>query len=156
MRFGIVVVSGFAALAGCAPLNTYYKTGASVATVARETTDCEVSALAKVPVSTQIRREPARFVPPQEICNSNGKCTIIPARYVPGPIYTVDENAALRGRVTQKCMADKGFVPASIPACPSAVARAAPARATQTLPTLTTKSCFIRNSDGSFQIVNQG
>jgi hypothetical protein len=53
-------------------------------------------------------------------------------------------------------MADQGFVPVSIPACPSAVAQAAPQRATTTLPPLNDKSCVIRNDDGSFQIVTRG
>lgn len=154
----IWILAGFAvaAVTGCAPLDTYYKPGASVAAVTRQTTTCEVSALAQVPTSTQIRQNPPRFIPARQICNSSGKCRTIPGYYQPGTTYTVDVNAPLRGRVTQQCMADKGFVPVTIPACPSSVANAAPARATQTLPTLRENSCVIRNSDGSFQIVNRG
>ena len=69
---------------------------------------------------------------------------------------TFDPNEDLRNRVEAQCMADKGFAPVSIPACPRNVARAAPTRATTTLPALNPKSCVIRNSDGSFQIVTQG
>ncbi len=143
-------------LGACAPLNTYYKPGADVASVQRQTTACEVEALAKVPVSTQIRRGPPRFVPPHTLCNSAGHCRVIPGFYEPGAIYTVDPNLDLRNRVEAQCMADQGFVPVSIPACPASIAQAAPKQATTTLPPLNEKSCVIRNDDGSFQIVTQG
>jgi hypothetical protein len=143
-------------LGACAPLNTYYKPGADITAVQRQTTACEVEALAKVPVSTQIHRAPPRFIPPREICNSAGRCRVLPGYYEPGAVYTVDPNVDLRNRVETQCMADQGFVPVSIPACPSAVAQAAPQRATTTLPPLNDKSCVIRNDDGSFQIVTRG
>ncbi|UWR36246.1 hypothetical protein K3762_10555 [Sulfitobacter sp. W074] len=142
--------------AACAPLNTYYKPGATVAQVNRATTSCEVQALRDVPISTQIRREPPRYVPERRHCDANNNCTTRGGFYVPGELVTFDPNQDLRNRVEGQCMADKGFAPVSIPACPSNVARAAPARATTTLPALNPKSCVIRNSDGSFQIVTQG
>ncbi len=154
--FGIVVAAGLLGLAACAPLNTYYKPGASVTALQRQTTACEVEALAKVPPSTQIRRDPPRFVPPRQVCRSPDKCRILPGYFEPGEVYTFDPNANLRRRVEAQCMADKGFAPVSIPACPSGVADAAPRAATRTLPPLTAASCVIRNSDGSFQIVTRG
>ncbi|MEQ5826614.1 hypothetical protein J3456_04500 [Sulfitobacter sp. NFXS29] len=142
--------------AACAPLNTYYKPGATVAQVNRATTACEVLALRDVPISTQIRREPPRYVPERRQCDANNNCTTRGGFYVPGELVTFDPNQDLRNRVEEQCMADRGFAPVSIPACPSNVARAAPTRATTTLPALNPKSCVIRNSDGSFQIVTQG
>jgi hypothetical protein len=143
-------------LGACAPLNTYYKPGASVTALLRQTTACEVEALAKVPASSQIRQTPPRYIPPWSDCNSAGQCRVIPGYYEPGTFYTVDPNANLRRRVETQCMANQGFAPVSIPVCPASVARSAPPGATTTLPPLNPKSCVIRNSDGSFQIITLG
>ncbi|MGR3511071.1 MAG: hypothetical protein ACU0FF_17420 [Sulfitobacter sp.] len=150
------MVSFMAVLAGCAPLDTYYKPGATVANMQRTTTECAVSALEKVPPSTQLVRDPPQFVPPHQRCNSHGQCHVTPGYFVPGAVYEIDPNAQLRRRVVGQCMADAGFDPVSIPACPSSVARAAPVMSTTTLPALNAKSCAIRNRDGSFQIVTRG
>jgi len=147
---------GILALAACAPLNTYYKAGVPVATVKRDTTACEVSALRQVPVNTQVRREPPRFVPGRRVCDSGGNCRTYPGYYVPGEVYTYDANAGLRTRVERQCMADQGYMPVSIPACPDSVAKAAPPAATNVLPRLDENACVIRNRNGTFQIVNRG
>ena len=143
-------------LAACAPLETYYRPGATVAQLNRDTTACEVQALRDVPASTVTRRKPPVFVPPRRSCDANGNCTEIPGYYVPGGFETFDPNAGLRLRVERQCMADKGYAPVSIPACPDSVAKAAPARTTTRLPEISAQSCVIRNSDGSFQIVTRG
>lgn len=144
-----------AALSACASLDTYYKPGASLALVERETTACEVKALQDVPVTTLVRRKPPIFVPGNRTCDANGNCIQAPGHYIPGGFESYDPNEGLRFRVERQCMADKGFVPVSIPACPDSVASTAPAGATTRLPTLTEGSCVIRNSDGSIQIVNR-
>jgi len=140
----------------CAPLNTYYRPGATVAAVNRDTTACQVSALQQVPSSVQVRRLPPEYVPPRRQCDSAGRCVTSRGYYIPGEVVSFDPNDALRKRVEVQCMADKGFAPVSIPPCPDNMAKAAPARATTTLPSLTPTSCVIRNSNGSFQIVNRG
>ncbi|WP_025057454.1 hypothetical protein [Sulfitobacter noctilucicola] len=152
----LIATVGLGALAACASLDTYYKPGTSVATLNRETTACQVKALRDVPVTQQIRRNPPIFVPGERVCNAEGKCKTRPDRYIDGGIETYDPNEGLRLRVERQCMADKGFAPVSIPACPDAVARSAPSRATTRLPALTEGSCVIRNPDGSFQIVTRG
>jgi hypothetical protein len=144
------------ALPACAPLTLYYKAGTPVATVERDTTACQVQALRDAPVANQVRRTPPTYVPPRRTCDSAGNCTTTAGYYLPGEVYTVDVNSALRKKVENQCMADRGYSPASIPACPQGVKQAAPLAATATLPRLTPKSCAIRNRDGSFQIVNQG
>lgn len=144
------------ALPACAPLTLYYKAGTPVATQQRDTTACEVLALRDAPVANQVRRTPPTYVPPRRVCNSAGACSTTGGYYLPGEVYTVDVNAPLRKRVETQCMADRGYSPTSIPACPAGVKQAAPVGTTSTLPRLTPKSCAIRNSDGSFQIVNQG
>ena len=140
----------------CAPLQTYYKPGASVSMLNRDTTACEVKALRDVPPSTLTRRKPPVFVAGNRVCNAAGQCAVTPGYYVPGGFETYDPNDGLRLRVERQCMADKGYAPVSIPPCPDSVKNAAPVRATTTLPTLTQSSCVIRNSDGTFQIVNRG
>lgn len=144
-----------ALVAGCAPLETYYKPGASVALVERDTTACEVQALRDVPASTLVRRKPPIFVPGNRSCDANGNCVETPGHYVPGGFETYDPNDGLRLRVERQCMADKGYVPVSIPACPDSVASATPQATTTRLPQLTESACVIRNSDGTFQIVNR-
>ena len=58
MRKTALIIWGGVALAACAPLNTYYKPGATVAMVERQTTQCRVDALAQVPVVLQTRAGP--------------------------------------------------------------------------------------------------
>ena len=131
------VISFMAVLAGCTPLDTYYKPGATVANM-------------------QLVRDPPQFVPPHQRCNGQGQCHVTPGYFVPGAVYEVDPNAQLRRRVVGQCMTDAGFAPVSIPACPTNVAKAAPRASTTTLPALNANSCAIRNRDGSFQIVTRG
>jgi len=125
------------ALPACLPVSTYYQEGASLALIQRAQTACEVRALRDAPVAQVVRQGPARWVPGARTCNASGTCFTAPGRYVPGPITTVDVNADLRARVEQQCMADQGFTPARIPACPPGIQRAAPPGATTTLPRLT-------------------
>ncbi len=141
-------------VASCSPLSLYYKPGASVAQLQIDTTNCEVQALRDAPVANQIRRSPPIFYPGRRYCDPNGRCYTSPGYWVDGPLYTVDVNEGLRERVTNQCMAQKGYAPASIPQCPQAVATAAPVSSTKTLPQLTENSCVIKNRDGSWQIVN--
>jgi hypothetical protein len=96
MKHLMICAAGLAGLASCAPLHTYYKPGASVTAVQRQTTSCEVEALAKVPPSSQTRQAPPQFVPSQSKCNSAGECRTLPAYFIPGAYYTVDPNADLR------------------------------------------------------------
>ncbi len=143
-------------LSACAPMTTYYKPGATVSALGRATTECQVKALKDVPTSVQVRRLPPEYVPPRRICNAAGQCRVLRGHYIPGEVISFDPNDGLRRRVEGQCMADRGYAPVTIPACPDGVARAAPRAATTTLPSLRETSCVIRNRDGSFQIVNRG
>ena len=154
-RIGFVLLSA-AALSACVPLSTYYREGVTLSALERDRTACEVAALRDAPVATVVREGPPRYIPGVRRCDAAGKCITRPGRYVPGPIYSVDVNADLRGRVLQQCMADRGYVPVTIPACSAAIARAAPPVATNRLPKLRPETCAIRNSDGSFRLVNRG
>lgn len=152
----IIALGAVGLLASCAPLETYYKPGAALSLVQRETTACQVKALRDVPASTLTRRKPPIFIPGQRVCDSDGNCGHTAGYYVPGGIETYDPNDGLRFRVERQCMADKGFAPVSIPQCPDSVAQAVPTRATTRLPQLTENACVIRNGDGTIQIVNRG
>ena len=157
MRHAAFLTLLAAALAACAPLQTYYRPGASVADLNRETLACEVQALRDVPRSLVVERERPEFVPPRRSCDAKGACRVTRAGYwVPGRVIRYDPNDGLRRRVERQCMADKGYTPVSIPQCPDAVARAAPPGATTRLPVLRDGACVIRNPDGSAQIVNRG
>ena len=156
-QFLFTALSAGVMVAACSPLNTYYKPGASVAALNRDTTNCKVQALRDVPASTQVRRIPPEFVPPVRQCDANNRCTVIrPGYFIPGEVISYDPNDKLRKQVEGQCMADKGYAPVSIPPCPDSIARSTPARATKTLPALNPKSCVIRNQDGSFQIITRG
>lgn len=150
-----LVTFGLAALAACAPLTIYHREGVSVQQMQTDLLACEISALADVPVSNQLRREPPRFIPGRRICHPDGSCYTRGGYYVPGEVYTVDVNLGLRERAEQQCMANDGYAPATIPDCPNAIDRAAPPGATQVLPRLSSQSCVIRNDDGTWQIVTQ-
>lgn len=140
-------------LSACAPLNIYHRAGVSVSKMERDTNACAVRALAAVPVNTQIRQAPPRYIPGRRRCDSDGHCIVTGGHYMPGPIYTVDVNRALRRRTERQCMADKGYAPVSIPPCSGTVAQSVRPAATSTLPPLRRGSCVIRNQDGSWQIV---
>ncbi len=142
-------------LAACGPLSIYYKPGASVARMQTDQTNCEVSALKDAPVANQVRQRPPIYIPGNQVCNASG-CYYTPGYWIDGGIYTVDVNADLRSRVLTQCMARRGYRPVDIPPCPSSVASQVPPAQTQTLPTLSERSCSIRNKDGSWQIVTRG
>ena len=146
---GVALIS----LASCAPLTIYHRAGASVTRMQSDANACSVNSLKSVPVNTQIRQTPPRYIPGRRTCDAAGNCTEQPGFYVPGEIYTVDANKTLRRQTEVQCMAAKGYAPVSIPPCTDRVARSVPPRATTTLPPLTDGSCVIRNQDGSWQIV---
>ena len=140
----------------CAPLTIWHRAGAGVAEMERAADACRVAALRDAPVATQVVQAPPVFIPPRQICNAAGACYTEGGYFVPGPVSTVDPNAALRSRLVSRCMADRGYAPVSVPPCPASVKAAAPPRATDVLPTITARSCVIRYDDGSWQIVNRG
>ena len=155
LRLFVAVCAGLLVLASCAPLEIYHREGVPVTRMQSDLLACEVSALADVPVSNQVRREPPRYIPSRRICKADGSCYTRGGYYIPGEVYTVDVNLGLRERAEQQCMVDKNYLPATLPNCPNAVFRAAPKGATQVLPRLTSQSCAIRYTDGTWQIVNQ-
>lgn len=150
----VVLLSAIATLSACAPVEIYYKPGAQVARMEADTQACRIKALRSAPVDQQIRQTPPRFVPGRIVCDSNGEnCQRRVGYWIPGETYRFDANEPLRGEVEKQCMAQRGYRPASIPLCTSAVAKSVKPARTKKLPALSNKSCAIRNQDGSFQIV---
>ncbi|MFU8864090.1 MAG: hypothetical protein ACNA7O_09245 [Rhodobacterales bacterium] len=141
-------------LAACGPLGIYHKPGTQVSTMNRALTNCEVEALGKVPVDRRVERDPVRIVP-RRVCDSNGNCSVFYDR-VGGEVRSYDNNAGLRQRVLNQCMADQGYRYVELPACSQAIKRAAPPGATTIMPQLATNSCAISNNDGTWQIVTPG
>ncbi len=143
-------------LAACGPMSIYYRPGVSVSKMQNDTTICQVAALKDVPVNTQIRQNPPFFYPGRTICGAADDCYRTPGYWADGGFYTVDVNRALRGRVQDMCMAEKGYQPVTIPTCPESIKNKVPATATTQLPPLTENSCVIRYNDDQWQIVNRG
>lgn len=140
----------FALLGACAPLSIYYKPGVEITRLETDTTQCQVQAVQEVPPNNQIRQSPPVFVPGRRYCNSGG-CFYGDPFWAEGQVYTVDTNAPLRGKVTDQCMAAKGYAPVRVPLCP--LGAVPPPGQTTRLPQLGPNSCAIRYSGGGFQIV---
>lgn len=138
-------------LSVCAPLSIYYKPGAEVAQMQQDQLRCETNALRDAPVANQTRQEPPVYVPPRRRCDSAGHCVTYGGYWHPGQIYSVDVNLALRTRLTESCMAARGYTLVEIPRCDPGVRASGQ---TRVLPPLSPRSCAIRNDDGSFTIVD--
>ena len=141
-------------VAACAPVTMYYNTGTEVSRLESDLLSCQVSAARNVPVSNQVRRDPPQYYPARRICRHDGSCYTRGGFFEPGDVYTVDVNAGLRTRVTDQCMAERGYREVSIPRCPSNVSRDAIPAVTRVLPPLTADSCILRNKDKTWQILN--
>ena len=150
----VALALALALVSGCdTGLRYYHRDGAAVSRMQTDTTQCEVEALAKAPVASQLRQDPPIYFPGATRCNASGQCWASPGYWAPGRVYSVDVNADLRGRVMDMCMAERGYQPVSLPACPEPVRRAAPARQTTVLPSLAANSCVIRYEGGGWQVV---
>lgn len=149
--FKIALMCGV--LASCGPVSMYYKPGASVSRLDTDTTNCQVAALRDAPVANEIRRSPPVYYPGPRICRPGGNCYYRPGYWDPGNIYTVDTNKPLRDKVTQQCMAARGYQQVNIQRCSEGVKQSAPAVQTTVMPHLTQSSCIIPYQSGQWQIV---
>ena len=140
-------------LTGCSsPVSFYYKSGGSVARMQTDATNCEVQALKSAPVANQVRQRPPIYFPGSQYCGPAG-CYYSPGYWVDGGIYTVDVNKDLRRRVMDQCMGQRGYQPASLPMCSSAIRSQVTPKQTTRMPTLTADSCAINHGNGAWQIV---
>jgi hypothetical protein len=152
MKTGLWIFVAGLAVAACSPLSIYYRPGVEVSRMQADATRCEVEALKRAPVATQIRQNPPIYFPGNRYCTGTG-CYYGPGYWVDGGIYTVDVNRDLRIRVQNLCMAEKGYQPVTLPRCPARIASAVTPAQTSTLPALSGNSCVIRHDDGRWQIV---
>ena len=145
-------VLALAALIACAPPALYYKPGASPVQIESNLTNGEVAALGKVPRDIRTRFIPAQYST-RTYCNSYGRC--YPRTYLVQPARTesYDANAALRGRVTEQCIAEAGYRPVSLPQCDPAEVRLATLPADPAQPPLGPGSCALRLPSGKWRIV---
>ncbi len=145
---------GLAMLAACFPLKTWYKPGGRVARMQSDLTDCQVSALNKVPRQIVTGLTPIQWIPVRH-CHP-GKGCVTTYEMEGGMPYQYDANTDLRGRVAAQCMTRKGYAMEEIPPCPDSIRAKAPAGQTKVMPALTGNSCVVRHSDGSWIILNKG
>lgn len=150
----LVVVLGCAAqvtpeklyLAGKPFAIPFYKSGATIAAVASEKLDCEVSAAQRVPQNMQVKTTPTYTTPTNTTCNKIGYstfCNTTGGQTYGGQTYSVDANADLRRRAFSQCMAQKGWRSASIPPCPEGVTPAQLTLSGNRLPALSRGTCYI-------------
>ena len=148
----IALASGFL-LSACAPLELYYKEGETVAQMERDELQCQTASLRQVP--TDIRQ---RYIPPTyqsyKVCNALGHCHWHRRLLSPGRFESYDANVGLRTRVTQQCMADRGYIPTKIKRCDTSTKRETSPEITRVLPPVSDATCAIRLKSGRWQIVS--
>lgn len=116
MLYARLVCVSFAlvALTACEmpPRTGFWKSGATLAQLESDSTDCEVFATRQVPVSTQVGTTPTYTTPVNTSCYNYGysvQCTTTGGQVYGGTAYTYDANAGLRERVGIQCMASRGY-----------------------------------------------
>ena len=148
-RFALIAATSFIALAGC-NYTLYHQAGKSFAERDADVTRCDVIALRKAPVETQIL-----FTPPRQeertICDDDGNCITETYWTKPEP-YTVDPNKELRERVAMQCMLDKGYQQISLPSCDDGKTLSVPTKMTNIGP----NSCAVRLKGGAVRIAQPG
>ena len=150
------LLAALTALAACAPLTVYYKTGASVAAMEQTLNQCEVEALQKVPPRI-LTRYIQPVTAPYTHCDANGNCYTYYRTITPGRLERYDADEGLREKTARLCMAGAGYQKVSIKECdPDQIEATRPLRATQTFPPLTEASCAVRLKSGRWKIVTPG
>ena len=148
-RFALIAATSFIALAGC-NYTLYHQAGKSFAERDADVTRCDIIALRKAPVETQIL-----FTPPRQeertICDDDGNCITETYWTKPEP-YTVDPNKELRERVAMQCMLDKGYQQISLPSCDDGQTLSVPTKMTNIGP----NSCAVRLKGGAVRIAQPG
>jgi len=140
------------AVSGCLSVPLYYRPGAEVARIDRDETDCRVVAQRRVPPDIR-----TRYIDPtfdhRTVCSSAGICSTYSIMLSPGRWKSFDANEGLRARVTEQCMADRGYARISLPTCPRDLAAGAEKTPTRVQPPVTPESCVVRFSSGRYRIV---
>lgn len=101
--------------------NLPYKTGATQKTLNRDSTDCQVEAVQKVPQHQILHSTPSFKTNTQTYCNNIGGqvlCNTTGGQTIGGNTYTEDANSGLRNKVFYQCMADKNYRYVNLQPCP--------------------------------------
>lgn len=136
------------------PLTFDYKAGVGGAQIQNDKTDCQVSAVQKVPQHMVIKTSPSYTVPTQTYCNRIGNqvfCNQSGGQTYGGDVSSTDANANLRAQVWSQCMAKKGYRRVNIPACPKGVDLSSQRNETVLRP-LSRKTCYIADSSSRIEI----
>ncbi|MEM6307607.1 MAG: hypothetical protein AAF701_06455 [Pseudomonadota bacterium] len=153
----VFVFSLIPVLWACSSERLWYKEGAAPTRIDRQLTSCQVSALDKVPVNTQINTTPTYRVPVETACDTRkqGEKTCHTTEYETrgGDVYSYDANTELRERVVAHCMGDLGYTQIELPYCESQMARIK-AQGQTRFPRLTDTSCVV-DVAGHIRIVNE-
>lgn len=151
-----LVILSYLLLAACGPVTVYHKQASSVSRLKTDLLSCQVDALAKAPVATQVRQRPPYYVPSRRYCRSDGECYSRGGFFAPGEIYSVDVNARLRDDLEEQCMSRSGYRAVALPRCTAAASPATSAdtaNTAQKLPVLSETSCVARDATGDWQII---
>jgi hypothetical protein len=150
MRRLILASLAASLLSACVSETVYHAAGVTLATRDADIAGCERHALSRFPVQTQIRYTPRVYVPPRQVCNSAGSCTIRPGYFDGGDPYTVDLNENFRRTAFAGCMGARGYTEVGLPRCEEGEAIVL----STTMPPLTGGTCLYRPAPGPALIVN--
>ncbi len=104
--------------------NEMYKVGATKSSYAKDTTECELAALQRVPPQIQVKTTPAYTIPITTYCNTIGTqtfCDTSGGNTIGGEVYSEDANIQLRYKVRNQCLAARNWRWVDIPACPKGI-----------------------------------
>ena len=149
----VISLASFLVLSGCGPVPFFYQEGGSVSRMQSELLSCEVDALAKAPVATQVRQSPPRYIPGRRYCRSDGRCYRDGGFFVSGEFYSVDVNARLRGDLKTQCMSDKGYQRIELSRCTSDISFPNAPDDGSRMPALSDASCANKDDSGKWRII---
>lgn len=140
--------------ASCAPVPLFYQQGGSLSGLKDSLLACEVDALAKAPVATQLRQAAPRYIPGYRRCRSDGRCTTSGGFFVGGEVYSIDPNARLRRDLTTQCMQAAGYRRIELPRCRTPLPAQGSSETQSVMPGLSDNSCVTKSAAGAWQIFN--
>ena len=117
-----IAPAGMLFLAGCepGPAAFYLQQGTTAGRTQSDITRCEVEAVNTVPSAIVQSVSPVYRTPDQTTCRETAlgiQCTTTPGTTYGGNVSTFDQNADLRSRVLNQCMASRGYSFVTLPHC---------------------------------------
>ena len=117
-----ITSAGVLLTAGCEPGPTafYLQQDTTAGRTQSDITRCEVEAVNTVPTANVQTVSPVYRTPDQTTCQETAlgiRCTTTPGTTYGGNVSTFDQNADLRSRVLNQCMASRGYSLVTLPHC---------------------------------------